>query len=131
MKIRDITNEDDYRHEHEQENGKDHERAGEPRPSEARRTEARRPDARPAEGRPAETLRRGNVRVSIWANPTPWGDVRWNVSFARVYSRRDGDGYSRSFEFNDLLDLIQGAFDARRWIAKVEKRVNRRRWILF
>ena len=126
MKITDITNEDDYSNGHEHKNGKDHERAGEPRPSEARRTEARRPDARPA-----ETLRRGNVRVSIWANPTPWGDVEWNVSFNRVYSRRDGDGYSRSFDMSDLLDLIQAAFDARRWIAKVEKRVNRRRWILF
>lgn len=78
---------------------------------------------RPA-SRPVETIRRGNVLVSIWANPTTWGGVEWKVSFNRVYSRSDGVGYSRSFEWSDLLDLIQGAFDAKRWITKAEKRLR-------
>ncbi len=136
MKIRDIEHEDDYSHDDEQTNGKDnHERAGD-RVQEARRPDPRPPEARRPAGsrgaasRPAETFARGNVRVSIWANPTPWGEVEWKVSFNRVYSRTSGNGYSRSFDLKDLLDLIQGAFDARRWIAKTEKRLRGPRWFI-
>ena len=90
------------------------------------RPEPRRPEAR----RPATTIARGNVRVTIWANPTAWGDVQWKVRFARVYFRPSQSGYAGSFDVNDLRDLIQGAFDARRWIAKAEKRLKRHRWLM-
>lgn len=80
--------------------------------------------------RPAVTIARGNVRVSIWANPTAWGDMEWKVSFARVYSRARDSGYTRSFDLNDLRDLISGALDARRWIMKAEKRLKGRRWLM-
>jgi hypothetical protein len=113
MKVRNIRSEDDFSHRDEQANGRDRNRPG-VRPPER---------LRPA-SRPVETIRRGNVLVSIWANPTTWGGVEWKVSFNRVYSRSDGVGYSRSFEWSDLLDLIQGAFDAKRWIAKAEKRLR-------
>ena len=89
------------------------------------------PDAARREARrPATTIARGNVRVTIWANPTPWGDVQWKVRFARVYFRPSQSGYAGSFDMNDLRDLIQGAFDARRWIAKAEKRLRRHRWLM-
>ncbi len=80
--------------------------------------------------RPAAVIARGNVRASIWANPTTWGDVEWRISFARFYARPRDSGYSHSFEPSDLRDLIQVTFQAKRWVAKAEKRIRRRRWLL-
>lgn len=77
--------------------------------------------------RPAKVCGRGDIRARIWADPTPWGDVEWRVSFARFSPDRPAVIYTHAFERDELADLIQATFDARRWIARAERRIRRYR----
>ncbi len=74
------------------------------------------------------TIATGNVRTVIHANRTAWGDIVWKVEQFAVYSRPTHQGQSKSFVPGELQDVMRGAYQASRWIHKVQKRLNRRRF---
>lgn len=75
--------------------------------------------------RPAKTFAHGNIRTSIWGNPTYLGDVVWKIRQERLYSRPGFHGIAQSYEVTDLWDVMRGAQAARVWIRKKE------RWLWF
>ena len=65
----------------------------------------------------ARTLRRGNVKATIWENTSKNGPF-FSTTFSRSYRKRSGKWRNgTSFGLNDLEALLTVAYEAKEWIA--------------
>lgn len=86
------------------------------------------PSERPQQ--PAKVFEYGDVVTKVWVNHRAPGHVTWNVQQVRVYSAPKGRGEAHSFRPDDLRNVIRGAYQARRWIRKNERRFRLLGWFL-
>ena len=65
--------------------------------------------------RPVQEVKAGMAKAAIWRNETDKGP-RYSVTFQRLY--KDGDNWKTTASFNprDLLDLVECAVFASKWI---------------
>lgn len=65
--------------------------------------------------RPVHEVKAGMAKAAIWRNETEKGP-RYSVTFQRLY--KDGDTWKTTASFNprDLIDLIECAVFAAKWI---------------
>lgn len=59
--------------------------------------------------RPAKELRRGALKLTIWANPTKNGRTRLSIVPRRIFKRDEGSAWEESdaFGVEDLLGLSE------------------------
>ena len=86
------------------------------------------PSERPVQ--PAKVFVYGDVLTKVWVNHRAPGNVTWNVQQVRAYRFPKGTGEAHSFRPDDLRDVIRGAYQARRWIRKNERRFRLLGWFL-
>ena len=66
---------------------------------------------------PANTLRCGNIKATIWENPSEKGPF-FATTFSRPFKDQSGEWRNgTSFGLNDLEALLTVAREAKEWIA--------------
>ena len=83
-------------------------------------------DPAPRRNPPAQEFQHGRVVTRIWAHPTHWGSVCWQVDQLRKTEPTAPRAFTRSLEQQDLLPSRQGMHAAEQWIKKTERRLTRR-----
>ena len=83
-------------------------------------------EAAPRRNPPAQEFQHGRVVTRIWAHPTHWGSVCWQVDQLRKTEPTAPRAFTRSLEQQDLLPSRQGMHAAEQWIKKTERRLTRR-----
>jgi len=75
--------------------------------------------------RPVHTIRYGNVKCSIWQNPSENGPFH-SVTTQRSWRDEAGEWHdSQSFNFKDLPSLAKAVSDCHSWIAWQERQQSR------
>jgi len=76
-----------------------------------------------AQNKPVHSIRYGNIKATIWQNPSETNGPFHTVSVTRSW-RDDKDQWhdSQSFNFKDLPSLAKAITDAHSWIAWTERR---------
>jgi hypothetical protein len=77
---------------------------------------------------PAHTISSGAVVTRIWARQNPLGQVVWSIDQRRYRADGTGGAVCKSFYPDQLGDAIEGLYQAKKWIKKTDKRINRRRF---
>ena len=76
---------------------------------------------------PVHTITTGAVVTRIWGRANVLGHVSWSVDQRRYRSDGVGGAACKSFYPDQLTDAVEGLNQARKWIKKTDRRVNRRR----
>jgi hypothetical protein len=78
------------------------------------------PKAETPNRKPVHELRVGRLNAAIWENPTE-NEVRYNVTFARLYKADTGWHSNDSFGVDDLLGLAKLADQTHSWILQKQQ----------
>lgn len=74
---------------------------------------------------PAKRITNGEVLTRIWANRNAWGEISWKVDQVREDHYSGSRKTHRGLYFEHLQDAMRGLYEAKRWIARMERRRNR------
>ena len=100
-----------------------------PEPKKEPTVEAAKPQPQSDEPRdpPVFTITNGAVVTRIWGRANVLGQVSWSIDQRRYRSDGVGSAACKSFYPDQLTDAMEGLNQARRWIKKTDRRINRRR----
>lgn len=71
-----------------------------------------------AKAKPVHEVRIGTLKAAVWAKTNEQGRTRYDVSFCRIFKRKNGTGWEYSEYFNrDELPLLAKVIDqAHDWV---------------
>jgi len=100
-----------------------------PEPKKETHVEPSKPQPQSDEPRdpPVHTFTIGDVVTRIWGRANALGQVSWSIDQRRYRSDGVGGANCKSFYPDQLTDAMEGLNQAKRWIKKTDRKLNRRR----
>ena len=74
-------------------------------------------------GRVGDPIVYGNVKTDIYANLRPWGEVVYKIRQQRILPHGYDKEYGEWFAYDEIADIMRGAYAAQRRIAKRRRRL--------